>query len=162
MKLGKFGTLLVVLAMFWPLASVSAKEAPDVKADTQEQFSAVAEHVREQMGAGGRFQFVTAGERDTVTRDLGGMQSLFDRFAKVDAMDQASKIQLYNYQSEINAILTRRDGDREICSEDRPTGSHIPRTTCRKYADLERERRDTLNMKDQMLHTMLPSDKVSH
>lgn len=162
MNLNRRGIFIIVVAMLLPLASVVAKEAPDVKADTKEQFQAVADHVREQMQGGGRFEFVTAAERDTVTKDLGDMQSLFDRFAKVDAMDQASKIQLYNDQSEVNAILTRRDGDREVCSEDRPTGSHIPKTTCRKYADIERDRRDTMNLKDQMLHTMIPADKVGH
>ncbi|KLD63622.1 hypothetical protein Y882_10585 [Dyella japonica DSM 16301] len=150
--------VVAVMAAVAPMATVSAKQPPppDVKADTRESFAPVADHVREQMQAGGRFEFVNAQERDTVAKDLGDMQSLFDRFTKVDAMDDKSKIQLYNDQSEVNAILTRRDGDKEVCVHEQPTGSHLPKTTCRKYSDMERDRAATMQMKDEMLHTTIP------
>jgi len=147
-----------VLALLVPAASLLAKSPPppDVKADTKDKFVSVADHVREQMGAGGRFEFLTADERATVTRDLADMQSLFEKFDKVDAMDDASKIKLYNSQSEVNAVLTRRDGDREICTHEDPTGSHLPKTTCRTYSQIERDRRDTMKMKDDMLRVQVP------
>ncbi|MHA6204018.1 hypothetical protein ACXU4B_06335 [Dyella soli] len=163
MKLGKDGIFVVLMALLLPLASSHAKEsAPTVKADSRETFMPVADNVREEMRAGGRFEFVTAQERGTIDKDLGQMQALFDKFNTVDGMDLATKIQLYNAQSEVNAILTRRDGDREICEYATPTGSNIPKTTCRKYSDIERNRRATEVMKDNMLHTILPSDRVSH
>ena len=157
MKFARVQLAAAVWLFLIPATSLLAKSPPpDVKADTRETFGPVADHVREQMQAGGRFEFVNAEERDTVSKDLGDMQSLFDRFTKVDAMDDKSKIQLYNDQSEINAILTRRDGDKEICVHEQPTGSHLPKTTCRKYSDMERDRAATMQMKDAMLHTTIP------
>lgn len=158
MKFVRAQLAVAVLAFLFPATSLLAKNPspPDVKADTKETFAPVADHVREQMQPGGRFEFVNAQERDIVAKDLGDMQSLFDRFTKVDAMDDKSKLQLYNDQSEVNAILTRRDGDKEICVHEQPTGSHLPKTTCRKYSDMERDRAATMQMKDEMLHTTIP------
>ena len=158
MKLKPLGLFAATLALLLSLTALQAKEAtpPSVKADTKDQFTQVADHVRDQMQTGGRFEFLTADERSSVTRGLGDMQNLFDKFGTVDAMDAGSKIQLYNAQSEVNAILTRRDGDREICEQAPPTGTLIPKTTCRKYSDIERNRRDTEKMKDDMLHTVIP------
>ena len=148
---------VAVLALLVPVTSLLAKTPPpDVKADSRDKFMSVADHVRDQMAAGGRFEFLTADERSTVTRDLSDMQLLFDKFGNVDAMDDASKIKLYNSQSEVNAVLTRRDGDREICTHEESTGSHLPKTTCRTYSQIERDRRDTMKMKDDMLRVQVP------
>ena len=157
MKLKLSPFLVAVTLAMAPMACLQAKPpSPSVKADTKDQFASVASDVREQMAPGGRFEFVDAGEHSTVERDLAQMQALFDRFGSVDAMDAPSKIQLYNDQSEVNAILTRRDGDREVCERAPGLGTLIPKTTCRKYSDIERDRRDTIKMKDDMLHTMNP------
>lgn len=151
-----FGCLL--LANSLDIWAKQTSPAPDVKAETREQFTSVASHVHEQMEPGGRFAGVTATQRETVTRDLAGMQALFDKFERVDSMDTNAKIQLYNAQSEVNAILTRNDGDREICTQEMPTGSNIPKTTCRKYRDIERDRAATLKAKQDMLQ--VPSLRV--
>jgi len=159
MKLKLSSFLMVFTLAMAHMACVQAKQStppPSVKADTKDQFANVANDVREQMAPGGRFEFVDAGEHSTVEKDLGQMQALFDKFGSVDAMDTPSKIQLYNDQSEVNAILTRRDGDREVCERAPALGTLIPKTTCRKYSDIERDRRDTIKMKDDMLHTMNP------
>lgn len=122
------------------VATLQATEAkPDVKANTKDEFAAVADHVRQQMGAGGRFEFTSKNDQATVNRDLSDMQSLFDKFGTVDAMDQTSKVQLYNQQSEVNAILTRNDADREVCEQVQPMGSHIPKTVCRTKREMQQD-----------------------
>ncbi|WP_430387685.1 hypothetical protein [Dyella sp. 20L07] len=130
-----FAAAIVVLLQ---VATVQAKEAkPDVKANTKDEFAAVADHVRQQMGAGGRFEFVDKNGQATVNRDLSNMQSLYDKFGTVDAMDAPSKVELYNNQSEVNAILTRDDADREICEQVKPMGSNIPKTVCQTYRQMQ-------------------------
>lgn len=122
------------------VASVQAKETkPDVKADTKDEFAAVADHVRQQMAPGGRFDSITKNDQQTVTRDLSSMESLFDKFGKVDAMDQPSKLELFNNQSEVNAILTRHDGDRQVCEQVKPMGSNIPKTVCKTQRQINLE-----------------------
>lgn len=121
-------------------ALVHAKEAkPDVRANTKDEFAAVADHVRQQMAPGGRFESVDKTGQATVNRDLSEMQSLYDKFGTVDAMDSASRTSLYNNQSEVNAILTRNDANREICEQVKPMGSNIPKTVCRTMRDIQQE-----------------------
>jgi hypothetical protein len=144
MKCKRWLPLLAAMLMVSPVAAVVAKEAkPDVKADTKDQFAAVADHVRQQMVPGGRFESVDKNQQATVNRDLSNMQSLFDRFGTVDAMDQATKVELYNNQSEVNAILTHNDGDREICEQVKPMGTNIPKTVCRTQRQMNAEADDT-------------------
>ena len=139
--------LPIVAAMMLVLqvASVHAKEAkPDVKANTKDEFAAVADHVRQQMAPGGRFESVKQGDQATVDRDLSSMESLYDKFGTVDAMDQPSKVQLYNSQSEVNAILTRNDANREVCEQVKPMGSNIPKTVCKTQRQINLEPRQPI------------------
>lgn len=134
--------LPIVAAMMLVLqvASVHAKETkPDVKANTKDEFAAVADHVRQQMAPGGRFDSVKQNDQVTVNRDLSTMESLYDKFGTVDAMDQPSKIELFNHQSEVNAILTRHDGDRQVCEQVKPMGSNIPKTVCKTQRQINME-----------------------
>jgi hypothetical protein len=130
--------LAVAMVVLLQAAAVQAKESkPDVKADTKDEFAAVADHVRQQMAPGGRFESVDKTGQATVNRDLSDMQSLYDKFGTVDAMDGPSKIQLYNNQSEVNAILTKNDADREICEQVKPMGSNIPKTVCQTQRQIQ-------------------------
>jgi hypothetical protein len=140
MKLKFWLPLMAAMMVMLQAAPVQAKEAkPDVKANTKDEFAAVADHVRQQMGPGGRFEFVAPAEHQTVDRDLSNMQSLYDKFGTVDAMDSPSKVELYNNQSEVNAILTKRDADREICEQVKPMGSNIPKTVCQTNREIQQE-----------------------
>jgi hypothetical protein len=140
MKLKFWLPLSAAMVVLLQVAAVQAKEAkPDVKANTKDEFAAVADHVRQQMAPGGRFEFVGKPEQLTVNNDLSDMQALYDKFGTVDAMDSQSKVQLYNKQSEVNAILTKNDADREICEQVKPMGSNIPKTVCKTYRQQEEE-----------------------
>jgi len=132
--------LTAAMMVLLQMATVQAKEAaPDVKANTKDEFAAVADHVRQQMGAGGRFEFVDKTGQATVNRDLSAMQSLYDKFGTVDAMDPPSKVELFNHQSEVNAILTRNDADRQVCEQVKPMGSNIPKTVCKTNRQVQEE-----------------------
>jgi hypothetical protein len=139
------------------VASVHAKETkPDVKANTKDEFAAVADHVRQQMAPGGRFESVSKTDQDKVNRDLGNMESLYDKFGTVDAMDQASKVALYNNQSEVNAILTSHDADREICEQVKPMGSNIPKTVCKTQRQIAEEDDQSQRLKQDMMKVQNP------
>ncbi|WP_114238872.1 hypothetical protein [Dyella sp. C9] len=128
------------IVMLLQVATVFAKEAaPDVKANTKDEFAAVADHVRQQMAPGGRFDMLDQNQQATVNRDLGNMQNLYDKFGTVDAMDAPSKVELFNNQSEVNAILTRNDADRVICEQVKPMGSNIPKTICKTKREIDME-----------------------
>lgn len=116
-----------------------------VKADNKADFSAMVVKVQKEMVPGGRYGFIDAQERDQVNQGLAYMQSLLDKYGTVDGMSQDAKIDLFNHQEAVNAILTRRDNDRLVCEKIAPVGSHIMHTTCRTYGLIEQERRDAQN-----------------
>lgn len=71
------------------------------------------------------------------------MSALFDKFDTVDKMDQPAKLRLFNDQEEVNAILTRRDGQQLVCENVAPVGSHIQRKTCATYREIQMRQQDT-------------------
>lgn len=146
------------LALLQMGVAQAAKVQPmSVKADNKPDFEAVAAEVHKQMTPGGRFEFVTKEEAATVNNNLNDMQALFDKYGTVDQMDQSSKVQLYNDQESLNAILTRRDADWLICETASPTGSLIPKKTCRTYGEIERSQRDTQNYLERLQQSPQPS-----
>lgn len=141
--------LLFPLVLAATLASgranaVEEKYHEAVKAETAAEFAEVVAAVRAEMAPGGRYRFVQPAERATIDRGLEAMQKLFDdNMGQVAAMSQEEKIALFNAQESVNAILTRRDGDRVICEQRKPVGSNIPKTSCHTYAQEEEARRGT-------------------
>lgn len=149
MQLRKWMVAALVLAVACQGSiAYAATDKPIVKAQTKDDFAAVAAAVRKEMVPGGRFEFIDSKERGTVDKRLDEMASLFDSYGTVDKMDQDAKIKLFNDQEEVNAILRHRDDSRRICQSVAPVGSHIPRTICTTYRDQELERRRTQQFLD--------------
>jgi hypothetical protein len=134
-----------------PLGTVYASRTEAaVKADNKSDFTAVVAAVHEQMVLGGRYEFVDSTERSEIDAKLGAMQSLFDKYGTVAQMNADTKTQLFNDQEAVNAILTRRDDKRLVCKSERPIGSLLPKSSCRSYGEIERERQSSQQfMQDQ-------------
>lgn len=135
-------TLVVLLVV---AAGAAWAEDPKqvVKADNAQDFAVVAAAVRQEMQTGGRYEFTPEAERGTIDARLADMSALFEKRGTVDAMTADEKVRLMNDQSQINAILTKRDSDRLICRREAPTGSHLTRSVCRTYGEIERSQRDS-------------------
>ena len=131
-----------------------------VKAENKADFSAVVSAVQSQMVPGGRYGFTDKKEREDVNRGLEYMQSLFDMYGTVAGMDQKTQMDLFNHQEAVNAILTRRDNNRLVCESVAPTGSNIPRRTCRTYGEIEQERQNTQQVMDNF--KQVPQFKSGH
>ena len=112
---------------------------PVVKADSKENFEAIVAAIHQQMQPGGRWQFIDKNERATVDGSFADMGKLYDQYGSVDKMDRNAKVRLLADQSTVNAILTRKDGDRLICRSEVPVGSHLPVKTCKTYAQIQAE-----------------------
>jgi len=126
-----------------PAASVPEENGkPVVKADSKENFEAIVAAVHQQMQPGGRWQYVSANERGTIDGSFSDMGKLYDQFGSVDKMDQNAKVRLLADQSTVNAILTKKDGDRLICQSELPVGSHLPVKTCRTYSQIQAQERN--------------------
>lgn len=144
MKLRACVLMLFAGAVILPALPIQAGGADvAIKAASKDDLSAATDAVHKQMVPGGRYEFVTTAERGEVDAKLADMQAMFDRSASVATMNQETKIRLFNDQETVNAILTKRDGDRRICKSSAPTGSLIPKTSCHTYSEIERTQRDS-------------------
>lgn len=114
-----------------------------VKADNAKDFAVVVSAVHQEMQTGGRYEFTPEAERGTIDSRLSDMSALFQKRGTVDAMTADEKVRLMNDQSQVNAILTKRDSERLICKREAPTGSHLTRSVCRTYGEIERAQRDS-------------------
>lgn len=152
--------VLVGAALLQTGMAYATKTETIVKAENKADFSAVVSAVQSQMVPGGRYGFTDKKEREDVNRGLECMQSLFDKYGTVAGMDQKTKMDLFNHQEAVNAILTRRDNKRLVCESVAPTGSNIPRRTCRTYGEIEQERRNTQQVMDNF--KQVPQFKSGH
>jgi hypothetical protein len=133
-----WNVLMFVLALTPLVAYAADREV--VKADTKAAFDKVAADVRTEMTGDGRYAYVKPDERRKVETALDEMSRLFDANDSVEKMDKATRVELFNAQESINAILTLRDSDRLVCERAAQPGSRIVGTTCRRYGDLEAAR----------------------
>lgn len=114
-----------------------------VSAHDKSSFAVLAVNVKNQLALGGRYEYIRPREQENVVVRLNDMQTLQNKFDTVEKMDQASKVQLFSDQEAVNAILTRRDDTRLVCQYDTPLGSHIPRTVCHPYKEVEQAKAES-------------------
>ncbi len=113
---------------------------PVIAADTKDNFDAVAAAVRQEMQSGGRFSFVSKAGRGTVDSKLNDMAALFDQFGSVEKMNPTARERLLGDQNSINEVLARYDGNRRVCWQETPVGTHFPKTVCRTMAEIQNQK----------------------
>lgn len=157
MKSGKWLSVAAVAALWsWGAFAYAYKTETIVKAENKADFAAVVAAVHQQMAPGKRYEFVDKDERAKVDANFADMMSLFGQYGTVAQMPQTAKVQLFNDQEAVNAILTRRDDKRLVCESVAPLGSHIPRTSCRTYREIQVERLGTQNYMERLQQVPQP------
>jgi hypothetical protein len=114
-----------------------------VVADTPDAFAKQGEWIENEMKEGGRYEFATPADKQRVQVLLGQMSNLLQRSGSVAAMDQATKVALFNNQEEVNGILKHNDSNRLVCENIKPIGSNISQTHCYTFGQIEQTRRKT-------------------
>lgn len=134
------------VAIFVSLLAFSTSSRADdvikkpVTADTPDKFVAVAQHIRDEMKAGGRYEFIRPDEHGKVEADLDAMQDMLTKAGSVDAMKADDRLRLFNTQEHLNGLLVHNDSNRLVCERRAPVGTSIPQTTCKTVAEIERQR----------------------
>jgi len=139
--------VVAVLALCSGVAFASDKVnekrvAADI-ANTPDKFAQVIEEVHQEMGAGGRYEFIKPDAKAQVDADLSSMDAMIKKAGSIGAMNEKDKIALFNHQEHLNGILTHSDGNRLVCERRPPVGSNIPVTMCKTVAEIEKMRRDS-------------------
>ena len=132
---------------------VGAKGYVDTRKHDPERFPELAERVRAEMQPGGRFEEISAEERIRVEQELGRMAELLAGTRSLEDLKEPQRVDLINAQERINAILTKRDGERLICERRALVGSHRTETYCetahekRDRSEYSRKRKRELELK---------------
>lgn len=102
-------------------------------------FDAVRSAVEQQMQGNGRYASIDSAGRTAVNTHFDDMAALFDQYGSVDKMGTAAMIRINDDQNAINKTLAARDGDRLICREEMPVGSHLPKRVCRTLSEIRND-----------------------
>jgi hypothetical protein len=151
-----------VRSLVWIVACSSLAYAADavvekpVSVDTPEKFAIAVKQIRQEMGSGGRYEFIRTDDRGKVNADLDTMQGLLNKAGSADAMKMEDKVRLFNTQEHVNGLLTHSDSNRLVCERRAPVGTSIPQTTCKTVGEIERQRQNT---RDFLQETLLDSSK---
>jgi hypothetical protein len=139
----RIAKMLIAPVLMLAVASTAAFAAEAIrgfpKADTRDKFKQLVVLVQQEMGAEGRYRFVSPTDRIKVDNKFGDMRAIFDKTDSVSAMDLDQKTALYNAQETINSLLTKNDSNRIVCRNKKIIGSNIPRRTCTTYGELKEE-----------------------
>ena len=130
-------------------AHANTKEAPAVHVTTLDDFNAQSERVRRDMQPNGRYGRISAKDRQTVETHLARIKTVLTERGSSSALRDAEQTEIINAQEEINALLTRNDSERLVCTLERRTGSKMLQKTCMTVADRDELRRKTQDASQQ-------------
>ncbi len=132
------------------LAHARAEAAPAIRATTLDDFRSQASRVRADMAANGRYAGLSETDRHTIEADLARIDALLQKRGTSSALRDGEQVDLLNAQEEVNALLTRNDGERLVCTLERRTGSKMMQKNCMTVADRNELRRKTNDAAQQM------------
>ena len=114
-----------------------------VVADTPEKFAELATSIRQEMNAGGRYEFIRPDDKTRAETDLNTMADMLKKSGSVSAMSKEDQVALFNTQEHLNGVLTHSDRNRLVCERRAPAGSNIQQSSCKTVAEIEKMRRDS-------------------
>ncbi|WP_440221892.1 hypothetical protein ACQQ2N_12420 [Dokdonella sp. MW10] len=103
-------------------------------ARTHAEFSAQAEKIRAQMEPGGTYSTISRRDRKEVDTLLASMGKRLQAVPSVEALPPEDVAKVTEEQQKVNAILTKRPGDRVVCERKRGVNSRIPGNDCKSAA----------------------------
>ena len=131
----------IALVLLGAAGAVFAANVEDhVSARTAEDFTAEAEHIRNEMRQDGRYGGISPRDREKVETELTRMEQLLARHGSVDEMGPRERSDLFNAQERANGLLTGNDDQRQVCQMVESTGSKMRQRQCRRLGDIRRTR----------------------
>ena len=121
-------------------------------AQTLDGFHQESGAIREEMKAGGRYEFLKNDERTRIEARLVTMENVLQKHAGQNELSGNDKMALLNAQEEVNAILKHNDSNRLVCESRPPIGSNLPVKTCRTFGETERLRGEAARTMEEKNH----------
>lgn len=121
-------------------ADDAAQEAP-MTAVTPATIGAQREAIVAAFQPGERFAELDTAGREKVVAGFHRMDELFGDAKSLNDLSAETKVELFNEQAKINAILTNaQEASREVCKRHRSVNSRLRNTECHTVAEWERRR----------------------
>lgn len=112
-------------------------------AATPEQFREMRQQIEAGFAEGGDYAHLTPMQRRDVISGLEYIEGLLRRHGSIDAMNEPTKVRLFNRQEKINRILSgMSEDDQVVCDRVKPAGSHMTDVKCGTLGAI-RERRES-------------------
>ncbi len=108
---------------------------------SMEEFDRQVADVQAEMSNGGQYAEIGRKDRAALDTEFARMRSLLDRKFSTGRLEDRDQVELANAQERANAILTRNDGDRLICTWERRSGSNFKYKSCMTASQRDGERR---------------------
>lgn len=106
--------------------------------------------LRGDMQEGSKFKHVDGSSKRRLFAAQDRLFALLEGTRTIAELDDAQKIDVYNAQAEIVAVLTDAELDRPICKHERPIGSNLMQTVCIT-------KRDRLTMRERARSSIMRS-----
>lgn len=139
--------MLPVLLALLPLLPSGAAIASggavalDRGVDLTRSFEAQRQAVLNALGEGEAYREITPDDMQIVRDSLARMSGLLDGVEDVNRLPEATRVEVFNEQERVNALLTRAHADsRLVCRREKPTGSNRSINRCVTVAERNRER----------------------
>jgi hypothetical protein len=139
------GLLWIVACAVFALPTLGHAVGPDWKVvtDSPKAFAKQAAEVRKEMGPRGAYGGISGNERTAVNEDLDKIAALLKERGSVSQLNDSEQVDLMNAQERINAVLTRNEGNRLICTMEQRLGTNFKHKVCRTQAEIDGIRRNS-------------------
>lgn len=134
---------VAALAAAAVLALALAALPATAPAATPEQFREMRQQVEAGFVEGGDYAHLTQMQRRDVIAGLEYIEDLLRRHRSIDAMNERTKVRLFNRQEEVNRILSGiSEDDQVVCDREERTGTRMRDVKCGTLGAI-RERRES-------------------
>lgn len=137
----RFSTAALAALTCGFLASAVAKSDLKFNIESMDAFDQQVSSVHAEMSNGGQYSEIGREDRAALDVEFGRMRSLLERKFSTGRLEDRDQVELANAQEHANAILTRNDGDRLICTWERRSGSNFKYKSCMTASQRDGERR---------------------
>lgn len=153
--------VIVVIGMTVSASVLAAREIKFAIGNI-ESFDRQVSDVHGKMLEGGGYAGIQPKERAQLDSDFSLIRELLERKFASGKLDDRDQVDLANAQERANAILTRNDSDRLVCTYDKRTGSNFKFKHCMSISDREAARRKSIDgYQSQLMGGRPPVDPAS-
>ena len=131
--------LTLMAALVWSPAMASAATAARMDATTMAEFDQQSADLRAEAAYGA----LSADDRKEVDSSLERLHKLFSKRDAGKTLNSNDQVSLTNAQSQINAIMSGKPGDRIICEQVKKLGSNRSERVCQTVAARDAARSDS-------------------